>query len=154
MHAGNRQRRSVRAHDRSLQEGAGWKAQGTIEQNVIENHVLVIQTDAGANYVVAVFHGSQAIPSDGPKFLFWVGNWGAKVGVVRKQIVEERQARQVAVGASSIANIAQAKVHGEIGKHFPGVGYIEPQAVIGPQSSSREAKCRLGGGEALAVTDD
>src|SRR5208283_5905211 len=133
------------ASGRRLQERAVRQLQRTVKQNVVPDHVLVVKTDTRADGRLAVL---PRIPSDSQRrseIQIWVGNRSAEVRPGRYQVVEVRLCGQIAVGTASVANIAQAQIYCEIRQHFPGVGDIEAETVVGTKPTGREAKSRLRG---------
>src|SRR5208337_1774204 len=134
--------RSENARDRGLQERAGLEPQRTVKQHVVENHVL------------AGFPRVPGNPQVGAKVLVRVRNGSTQVRIIRKHIIELGYARQIAVGAPGIANVAKAEVDREVGEHLPGIGYVQSQTVIRPQSARGIAKRRLGRRKPLTVAQD
>ena len=132
-----------------------------VKQHVIEQRVFVREAEAGANHGLVILLG---IPSDAHlRSKILVGLLDAAAQTCAELVDEvagacEQSGRRtgdgskVAIGATGIANVAQADRQREVGFHFPGVAHIELNASVRGFAAGETEAWTLGE-EALSVSD-
>src|ERR1019366_7276956 len=76
------------------------------------------------------------------------------VSVAWEGSVYFRDSWQIAIRTPRITHIPQPRRNGQVGKDLPGITDVEPDAIVRPQASCREAQRGFLSGVALAVADD
>src|SRR5271168_4877696 len=146
---------------RCLIEQTGGQLVAAVVGDIIEDVVLVVESGAATNRSLAV---APRVPGEAKLWCEVKVRLSNPVAVTCSPLVEQvagagnqscggaGDGRQIAVGASGIAKVAQSVVQGEVGANLPGVANVGLKARI-EKTAGRIAESGQFGAESLAVAE-
>jgi len=132
-------------------KGALGKPQQSIKQNVVEDCVVVVDADARANHGLAIAFGIPGNSELRGKVEIGIAH---SVAEAREKVINGCKWRQIAIGSTGIAHVANPDCSREIGFHLPTITNIRAQTVVGAEATIRFAKALQFGEGTLPVSYD
>ena len=130
---------------------APWGSRKAIKQNVVENRVVVVDAYAGANHGLAIAFGIPGNAELRGKVEIGIAH---TVAEAREKVINRCKCRQIAIGSTRIAHVANADCSREIGFHLPTVTNIRTQTIVGAEATIRFAKALQFSEGTLSVSYD